>query len=122
MSKKDKGTMSQRITLLRKQLGMTQNDLADKAGVSKAQMSRYMTKDAQPSANVLSKMATALGVSTDFLLHGDADAKANASLAHAEVIQQYKEVDQLPGDERSTVIRVVAALLRDYKARQAYAS
>jgi len=38
-----------------------------------------------------------------------------------EVIQQYKEVDQLPKEERLTVIKVVAALLRDYKTRQAYA-
>jgi len=47
--------------------------------------------------------------------------KQPASLSHAEVIQQYKEVDQLPADERSTVIKVVAALLRDYRTRQAYA-
>lgn len=113
--------MSQRITLLRKQKGMTQNDLADKAGISKAQMSRYMTKDAQPSAQVLSKLADALGVSADYLLNGDTDAKAMASLSHAEVIEQYKEVDQLPADERATVIKVVSALLRDYRTRKAYA-
>lgn len=120
-NKKEQATMSQRITLLRKQKGMTQNDLADKAGISKAQMSRYMTKDAQPTAQVLSKLADALGVSADYLLNGDTDAKAVASLSHAEVIQQYKEVDQLPADERATVIKVVAALLRDYRTRKAYA-
>jgi hypothetical protein len=37
------------------------------------------------------------------------------------LIQQHKEVDQLPVEERKTVIKVVAALLRDYKTRQAYA-
>ncbi len=37
------------------------------------------------------------------------------------MIQQYKEVDQLPAEERATVIKVVAALLRDYKARKTYA-
>jgi transcriptional regulator with XRE-family HTH domain len=84
-------------------------------------MSRYMAKDVQPPANVLSKIADALGVSADYLLNGDTDAKAVASLSHAEVIQQYKEVDQLPADERNTVIKVVAALLRDYRTRQAYA-
>ena len=51
---------------------------------------------------------------------GDTDAKAVASLSHAEVIQQYKVVDQLPAEERATVIKVIAALLRDYKARKAY--
>lgn len=67
-------------------------------------------------------MAEGLGVSMDFLLHGNTDDKAASSLSHAEVIKQYKEVDQLPAEERNTVIRVVSALLRDYKTRQAYAS
>jgi hypothetical protein len=72
----------------------------------------------QGSAGVIGNVR---GVSADYLLNGDTDAKAIASLSHAEVIQQYKEVDQLPTDERATVIKVVAALLRDYKARKAYA-
>ena len=57
----------------------------------------------------------------DFLLNGNTDDKAASSLSHAEVIQ-YKEVDQLPVEERKTVIKVVAELLRDYKTRQAYTS
>lgn len=71
---------------------------------------------------VLAKMADELGVSMDFLLHSNTNDKASPSLSHAEVIQRYKEVDQLPDEERNTVIRVVSALLRDYKTRQAYAS
>lgn len=77
--------------------------------------------DAQPSAGVLAKLADALGVSADYLLNGDTDAKAGTSLSHAEVIQQYKGVDQLPSDERATVIKVVTALLRDFKTRKAFA-
>lgn len=101
---------------------MTQNELADKVEISKAQMSRYMSKGVQPPANVLAKMADELGVSMDYLLNGDTNDKAISSLSHAEVIQQYKEVDQLPADERSAIIKVVGALLRDYKTRQAYAT
>ena len=115
-------TISDRVTQIRKQKGLTQNELAERVGISKAQMSRYIAKGVQPPANVLAKMADELGVSMDFLLNGNTDDKAASSLSHAEVIQQYKEVDQLPVDERKTVIKVVAALLRDYKTRQAYAS
>lgn len=115
-------TISERVTQLRKQKGLTQNDLAEKVNISKAQMSRYIAKGVQPPANVLAKMADELGVSMDFLLNGNSEDKAATSLSNMEVIQQYKEVDQLPKEERLTVIRVVAALLRDYKTRQAYAS
>ena len=83
---------------------------------------RLWSRTVNLPANVLAKMADELGVSMDFLLHGNTDDKAASSLSHAEVIQQYKEVDQLPAEERNTAIRVVSALLRDYKTRQAYAS
>lgn len=115
-------TISERVTQLRKQKGLTQNELAEKVNISKAQMSRYISKGVHPPANVLAKMADELGVSMDFLLNGSSEDKAATSLSNLEVIQQYKEVDQLPNEERLTVVRVVAALLRDYKTRQAYAS
>jgi len=115
-------TISDRVTQIRKQKGLTQNELAERVGISKAQMSRYIAKGVQPPANVLAKMADELGVSMDYLLNGNTDDKAASSLSHAEVIQQYKEVDQLPTEERKAVIKVVAALLRDYKTRQAYTS
>gem|GEM_PF-4590716 len=35
----------------------------------------------------------------------------------AEVILQYKEVDQLPAEERNTVIKVVSVLHRDCKIK-----
>jgi len=114
-------TISERITFLRKQKGLSQNELAEKIGISKAQMSRYTAKGVQPSANVLLKLADVFSVSVDYILNGDTDNKALSYLSHTEVIQQFKEVDKLPQNERENIINVVAALLRDYKARQAYA-
>lgn len=114
-------TIGERITQLRKKKGLTQNQVAEQVGISKAQMSRYISKGVQPPANTLAKLADVLEVSSDFLLNGNANDKAANSLSHAEVIQQYKEVDRLPKEERATIIRVIAALLRDYKTRQAYA-
>lgn len=114
--------ISERIQLLRKQKGLSQNELAIKVDISKAQMSRYISKDVQPPADVLKKMADVLGVSVDFLLSGDTDQKAIENLTHIEVLQQYKEVDNLPEEERKTVVKVISALLRDYKARMTYAS
>lgn len=113
--------ISERIQLLRKQKGFSQNELAEKVEISKAQMSRYISKNVQPPADVLKKLADVLSVSVDFLISGDSDQKAIENLSHTEVLQQYKEVDNLPEEERKTVIKVISALLRDYKARVAYA-
>lgn len=115
-------TISERIQLLRKQNGLSQNELANLVGISKAQMSRYISKDVQPPADILKKMADTLSISVDFLLSGDTNQKAFDNLTHVEVLQQYKEVDGLPEEERKTVVKVIAALIRDYKARLTYTS
>lgn len=91
-------------------------------GVSYAQIGRYETKDAQPPAAVVKKIADALDTTVDFLLNGNTEDKAKASLVDAEVIRYFKEVDNLPADDKSALLRVIGGFLRDVKTKQAYAS
>lgn len=120
MSQKNK--LGNRITDLRKAKNWSQSDLAAKVGVSYAQIGRYETKDAQPPAAVLKKIADALDTTVDFLLNGNTEDKANASLQDAEVIRYFKEVDNLPAEDKSALLRVIGGFLRDVKTKQAYAS
>ena len=117
-----KEKLADRIILLRKQTGMTQIELADKIGVSKSQYIRYETKDVQPPANIMNKLADALGTSVDFLISGDKSEKAKASLKNSELLQRFKEMDTLPEQEQNVLIKVISAYIRDFKAKQAYAS
>lgn len=120
MSQKNK--LGNRIIDLRKAKNWSQSDLAAKVGVSYAQIGRYETKDAQPPAAVLKKIADALDTTVDFLLNGNTEDKANASLQDAEVIRYFKEVDNLPAEDKSALLRVIGGFLRDVKTKQAYAS
>ncbi len=119
---KMKEKLADRIILLRKQAGLTQVELADTIGVSKSQYIRYETKDVQPPANIINKLADALATSVDFLISGDKNEKAKASLKNSELIQRFKEVDSLPEDEQGVLIKIISAYVRDYRAKQAYAS
>ena len=114
-------TLADRIQTLRKQAGLTQVELADKIGVSKSQFIRYESKNVQPPANIINKLADALATSVDFLISGDKNEKAKASLKNTELIQRFKEVDSLPEDEQSVLIKIISAYVRDYRAKQAYA-
>ena len=38
----------------------------------------------------------------------------------AELIKHFKQLDQLPEEEKKSILKVVAALIRDYNAKQAY--
>lgn len=120
MSQKNK--LGNRIIELRKAKNWSQSQLADKVGVSYAQIGRYETKDAQPPAEVLKKIADALDSTLDYLINGSSSDKANASLQDAEVIRYFKEVDTLPIEDKSALLRVISGFLRDVKTKQAYAS
>ena len=103
-------------------MGLTQIELAGKINVSKSQYIRYETKDVQPRANIMNKLANVLGTSVDYLISGDKSEKAKASLKSSELIQRFKEVDSLPEEEQGVLIKIISAYIRDYRAKQAYAS
>jgi len=116
-----KELLAERVQTLRKQAGLTQIELADKIGVSKSQYIRYETKDVQPPANIMNKLADVLGTSVDYLISGDKNERAKASLKNSELIQRFKEVDTLPEEEQGVLIKIMSAYVRDYRAKQAYA-
>lgn len=58
----------ERIAKLRKEKGYTQNQLADKIGVSNKSVSRWETNEGFPDITILVPLADALGVSVDVLL------------------------------------------------------
>jgi len=120
MSQKNK--LGSRIIELRKANNWSQSQLADKVGVSYAQIGRYETKGSQPPAEVLKNIANALDSTVDYLVNGGTEDKANASLNDAEVIRYFKEVDALPQEDKSALLRVIAGFIRDVKTKQAYAS
>ena len=53
---------------------MTQKELAKKCGVTEATISRYISGARNPRGEILSKIASVIGISTDYLL-GNSDIK-----------------------------------------------
>ena len=48
--------------------GLTQRSLAQRIGVTEAVMSRYISGEREPKPDMLANIATALGVTSDYLL------------------------------------------------------
>ncbi|MGH8447853.1 helix-turn-helix transcriptional regulator [Pseudomonas sp.] len=57
----------ERLARARASANMTQRDLADQAGITWSQISRYETSKAWPRLRVLLKLADALGVTAEAL-------------------------------------------------------
>lgn len=60
--------IGKRLLKLRKENGLTQQQVADRVWVSKAMISSYELGSRAPSYDVLIKLAKLFGVSTDYLL------------------------------------------------------
>ena len=66
-------TIGKRITLLRKEKGLTQEELATHMGVSPQAVSKWENDQTCPDISALPKLARLLGVTVDELLEGKQD-------------------------------------------------
>jgi len=87
-------TIGSRITKARKALNMNQKELAQKAGITEASLSRYENDARDPKTSILASLAKALNVSTDYLL--GVDEKKDNTLSDDEK----KEIEDILDDTR----------------------
>jgi transcriptional regulator with XRE-family HTH domain len=111
-------TLGQRIQELRKKAKLSQSDLAAKIEVSYPQMSRYEIKEVQPPADVLKRLANTFGVTIDFLVNGSLENKAESALDDNELLQQFKEVEQMNEEDRSIIKKLIDAFVTKKKIQK----
>ena len=106
-----------RILDLRKRKNLSQTDLANAVGISYAQIGRYETKDTQPPAEVIKKIADTLDTTVDYLISGDTDEKAKSALKDSELLKQFKAVEQMNDEDRTVVKRLIDAFITKGKIK-----
>lgn len=107
-------TLGQQITALRKKKKLSQGELGKRVETSGDIIGRYERDEVKPSIEVVIRMADALEVSLDYLV-GKTDLEIDKS-----VLNRIREVAALPEEDKKQVFLVLDALIRDYKARNAY--
>ena len=108
-------TLGQQITALRKKKGISQADLGKLVETSGDIIGRYERDEVKPSIEVVIRMADTLEVSLDFLV-----CKTDMEL-DSSTLNRIREVSKLPEPDKKQVYLVVDALIRDFKAKKAYA-
>lgn len=104
---------AERLLKLRKRKGLTQQALADQAGLHVVQVRRYETEASQPSLEAIRKLAVALSVSADALLF-DEDERGPGD----ELRLQFEAISQLPPEEMRVVKEVIEGLIIKYQSRR----
>ena len=62
-------------------------------------------------ANTLKKLADILDTTVDYLVSGDKDEKAKASLKDAELLLQFKAVDQFTDEDKIVIKKLIDAFI-----------
>ena len=104
---------SERLGQLRKERGLTQQGLADLANVHLTQIQRYESGSAQPTLEIMKKLAIALSASTDWLLFEE-DERGPTD----ELKLQFEAVQQFDEEDRKTALNVLEGLILKHQAKQ----
>lgn len=109
--------IANKITLLRKEKGWSQTDLAKKIGSSRESISKYEKDSVMPSIEMAKKIADAFEVSLDYLVGVGINANFDKKM-----LQRLENVENLPSTEKERIFHFIDLIIRDYKTKQAFAS
>jgi transcriptional regulator with XRE-family HTH domain len=108
-----------RLKTLRKQKNWAQKELAAQVDVRFQQLNKYESGLNIPPAEMLVKLADALGVSVDFLLTGN--LVEDSPLASSRLFRRFQVLEAMDGDDQETVIKVIDAMVAKQRIASALA-
>ncbi len=103
----------QRLLQHRKAKKLTQQALADLAGIHITQVQRYEKGEAQPTLDMIRKLSLALAVSADTLLFDEDERGPGDTLR-----LQFEALQQFDDEERQTAQAVLEGLILKHQAKQ----
>jgi transcriptional regulator with XRE-family HTH domain len=114
---KPRAALGERIAAARLEAGLTQQQLADKLGVTQRVVTYWEREAAGLRADQLAKLAEALGVSADFFLGREQKKRSNGPVGKAKAI--FDRVSALPRDRQQKILGAVEDMLVAHENRKA---
>jgi len=105
---------AERLAALRKDKGLTQQQLSDRVGVHVQQLKRYEAGSSQPTLEVIRNLAVALGASADQLLFGKNERGPDEDLK-----LQFEAVSRLDPEEKKVIRSVIESIVLRNTMREA---
>lgn len=108
--------MGDRLARIRRDRGFSQADLAEKLGVTQANVSDYERGRYVPNADTIVQLAQILGVSADQLL-GLKPSKTNGPRPPRRVAKRLEQIDKLPAERQRALLTTIDAFLESAERR-----
>jgi len=102
-----------RFTQLRTDQHLTQQQMADKVGMHITQVKRYEAGQAQPSVEILKKIAIAFNVTADWLIFEDDERELPNTLQ-----MKFEAVSQMSEEDQHTIQSLIDGMILKHQARQ----
>ena len=109
-------TFGEHVVLHRKQLKMSQDELAKKVGTSAPIIGRYERDEIKPSIETAKKIADELGVTVDYLIGGSANMVMDKKL-----LKRFEDIEALPADDKDKVYYFIDMAITYNKTKKAFA-
>ncbi|MBP7859870.1 XRE family transcriptional regulator [Flavobacterium columnare] len=107
-------SFGKRIAILRKEIGLSQTDLANQLNTSVSVVSRYELDKMTPSVDTAKKLAELLNTSVGYLL-GETD---NAELfKNPEMLRRFQDIDQFNDEDKKYILYTLDALIKNVKLK-----
>lgn len=95
---------------IRTEKELSQSQLADMVKIHSTHISRYERNQANPTVDVVRKIAEALEVSADRLIYGDTNQMVSDNIQDKDLVRMFSKVQHLASEE----VKCVKSLLDAY--------
>jgi transcriptional regulator with XRE-family HTH domain len=109
----EKETLGLRLARIRKERGMTQQQLAESTGLIQVLISDYERGKLRLNADMILRFADVLGVTTDELLRGKNDAESTKKQPSLKLIRRMEQIESLPPYQQRALLTTIDAFLKN---------
>jgi transcriptional regulator with XRE-family HTH domain len=110
-------TVNEKIKVLRKKRGLSQQQLADMVGIHITHMSRIENGHNLPSLDVFKRLIDIFAVSPEYLLYNDAE-EGDFDVQDRSLFERIRLLDKLEDKDRQALIQIIDTMLTKQRMRE----
>lgn len=102
---------AEKLSKLRKEKGLTQQEMAQRAGVGIAQMRRYEAGKSSPTLEVIKNIAKTLKISTDELIFDKNEGFVPSKVLERKLLEQFEMIKKLNPHDRHAIETIIESMI-----------
>ncbi|MCP4021877.1 MAG: helix-turn-helix domain-containing protein [Desulfobacteraceae bacterium] len=102
---------SEKLSKMRHDKGLTQQQMAAMIGVGIAQIRRYEKGKSSPTLEVIKNIAKTLGISADELLFDKGEGVADNRIMDKKLLEQFEMVSKLKPSDKEAIMTIIDSMI-----------